>query len=91
MLGNFQKPRGGGGELAEGWNSEMSLLEQDKAITHPLIYLKYILIGHLLFARDCARSWDYSSERSSHGPDLMEIIVWWVLNRLLLNRSQTTN
>ena len=41
------------GGLAEGWNSEVSLLEQDKATTHPLIYLKCVLIGHPRFDRDC--------------------------------------
>lgn len=67
----------------------MSLLEQDKATTHPLIYLKYVLIRHLLFAGDCARSWDYSSERCSHGPDLMEIIVWWVLGGISALKKKT--
>ena len=41
------------GGLAEGCDSDVSLLEQDKATTRPLIYLKYVLIGHPLFDRDC--------------------------------------
>ena len=56
----------------------MLLLEQDKATTHPLIYLKYVLIELLLFARDHARSWGYSHKKyspvlCSHGPDLVEL------------------
>lgn len=60
---------------------EVLVLEQDKATTHPLIYLKYVLIELLLFARDCARSWGYghkkcSSVLCSHGPDLVELMVY---------------
>lgn len=61
----------------------MLLLEQDKATTHPLIYLKYVLIERLLFARDCARSWGYSHRKCSpsspgpvqSGPDLGDLMV----------------
>ena len=50
--------------------ARMLLLEQDEATTHPLIYVKYVWTEHLLFARDCARSWDYGSEKYSHCPHL---------------------
>lgn len=67
--------RRGGSEQQKCCNSEVLLLEQDKATTHPFVYLKHVLIGYLLFAGDCARSWDYSSEKYSHGSDLTTLTV----------------